>query len=46
MQATPLGLSVGVRYNGDISKLYDNSNAPNYRNDVFMLTLGYMFGSR
>lgn len=46
LQATPLGLSIGVRYNGDISKLYDNSNAPNYRNDVFMLTLGYLFGSR
>ncbi|MDO6392461.1 porin family protein [Pontibacter sp. BT731] len=46
LQATPLGLSVGVRYNGDISKLYDNTNIGNYRNDVFMLTLGYLFGSR
>ena len=46
LQATPLGLSIGVRYNGDISKLYDNTNVGNYRNDVFMLTLGYLFGSR
>ncbi|MDX5420332.1 MAG: PorT family protein [Hymenobacteraceae bacterium] len=44
LSATPLGLSIGVRYNGDISKLYDDENAPNYRNDVFMLTLGYLFG--
>lgn len=46
LQATPLGLSIGVRYNGDISKLYDNTNIGNYRNDVFMLTLGYLFGGR
>ena len=46
LQATPLGISIGVRYNGDISKLYDNTNIGNYRNDVFMLTLGYSFGSR
>jgi hypothetical protein len=46
LSATPLGLSIGVRYNGDISKLYDDSSAPNYRNDVFMLTLGYLFGAR
>ncbi|WP_244554778.1 porin family protein [Pontibacter indicus] len=46
LQATPLGLSIGVRYNGDISKLYDNTDVGNYRNDVFMLTLGYLFGSR
>lgn len=46
LQATPLGLSVGVRYNGDVSKLYDNTSLGNYRNDVFMLTLGYLFGSR
>ncbi|MHC2991887.1 hypothetical protein OB13_09925 [Pontibacter sp. HJ8] len=46
LSATPLGLSIGVRYNGDISKLYDDSSAPNYRNDVFMLTLGYQFGAR
>ncbi|MBD1398527.1 PorT family protein [Pontibacter sp. JH31] len=44
LAATPLGLNIGVRYNGDISKLYDDENAPNYRNDVFMLTLGYLFG--
>lgn len=46
LSATPLGLSIGVRYNGDVSKLYDDSSAPNYRNDVFMLTLGYLFGGR
>ncbi|WP_018479878.1 porin family protein [Pontibacter roseus] len=44
LSATPLGLSIGVRYNGDVSKLYDDSSAPNFRNDVFMLTLGYLFG--
>lgn len=46
VSATTLGLSVGVRYNGDISKLYDDDNALNYRNDVFMLSLGYLFGAR
>jgi hypothetical protein len=46
LQSTPLGLSIGVRYNGDASKLYDDSAAPNFRNDVFMLTLGYAFGAR
>lgn len=40
---TPLGISVGVRYNGDISKLSDEGDAKVY-NDVFMLTLGYTFG--
>ncbi|OKL41214.1 porin family protein [Pontibacter flavimaris] len=45
--AAPMGLTVGVRYNGDISQLNDDDNAPEYRNSVFMLTLGYMFsGSR
>ncbi|NDK57539.1 porin family protein [Pontibacter fetidus] len=42
---TPLGVSVGVRYNSDISKLFDEGDAEVY-NDVFMLTLGYAFGSR
>lgn len=44
---TPMGVSIGIRYNGDISKLYDNdiSDVKAY-NDVFMLTLGYVFGSR
>jgi hypothetical protein len=46
LQSTPLGISVGVRYNGDVSKLYDNTTFGNYRNDVFMLTLGYLFGGR
>ncbi|GAB3202545.1 hypothetical protein ABID22_002687 [Pontibacter aydingkolensis] len=42
--ATPLGVSVGVRYNGDISKLYDDDSVSDARNNVFMLTLAYMFG--
>ena len=42
---TPMGISVGIRYNGDFSKLYDEGNAQVY-NDVLMLTLGYTFGSR
>ncbi|HEY4651611.1 MAG TPA: porin family protein [Pontibacter sp.] len=42
---TPMGVSLGVRYNGDISKVYDVGDAKIY-NDVFMLTLGYTFGSR
>ncbi|MEJ8804528.1 porin family protein [Pontibacter sp. H249] len=46
LSATPLGLSVGVRYNGDISKLYDNANVSDARNNVFMLTLAYMFTGR
>jgi len=42
---TPMGVSLGVRYNGDISKLNDEGDREEY-NDVFMLTLGYIFGSR
>ncbi len=42
---TPMGISIGVRYNGDISKIYDEADVKVY-NDVFMLTLGYTFGSR
>ena len=42
---TPMGISVGVRYNSDFSKLLDNNEAQIY-NDVFMLTLGYTFGAR
>ncbi|WP_439880434.1 porin family protein [Pontibacter sp. MBLB2868] len=44
--STPLGLSLGVRYNGDISKLYDNENVSDARNNLFMLTLGYTFPTR
>jgi hypothetical protein len=44
--STPLGLSIGVRYNGDISKLYDDDNVSDARNNVFMLTLGYTFSAR
>ncbi|WP_299826152.1 porin family protein [uncultured Pontibacter sp.] len=44
--ATPLGVSVGVRYNGDVSKLWDDDNVSDARNNVFMLTLAYMFSGR
>jgi hypothetical protein len=43
--ATPLGVSLGLRYNGDVSKLFDEGDAKMY-NDVFMLSLGYTFTSR
>ena len=46
LASTPLGLSVGVRYNGDISKLYDADDVSDIRNNLFMLTVGYMFPSR
>lgn len=46
LASTPLGLSIGVRYNGDISKLNDVDNISDRRNDLFMLTVGYMFPSR
>lgn len=46
LASTPLGLSIGVRYNGDFSNLYDDDDAADFRNGVFMLTLGYMFPSR
>ncbi|GHA67828.1 porin family protein [Pontibacter akesuensis] len=46
LASTPLGLSLGVRYNGDISKLNDNAELSDTRNDLFMLTLGYTFGGR
>lgn len=42
---TPMGFSIGVRYNSDISKLLDNDERKIY-NDVFMLTLGYTLGGR
>ncbi len=44
--ATPLGVSVGVRYNGDFSQLNDNDGAADYKNSVFMLTLGYTLPAR
>ena len=46
LASTPMGLSLGVRYNGDISKLYENESVSDARNNVFMLTLAYMFGGR
>ncbi|MCJ8164818.1 PorT family protein [Pontibacter sp. E15-1] len=46
LASTPLGLSIGVRYNGDVSKLNDDASVSDRRNDVFMLTVGYMLPSR
>lgn len=46
LASTPLGLSIGIRYSGDFTKLYENDNGPELRNSVYMLTLGYMFPSR
>lgn len=43
--ATPLGLSIGVRYNSDFSNITDNDDSK-VHNSVFMLTLGYMFPGR
>ncbi|MBC5775893.1 PorT family protein [Pontibacter sp. KCTC 32443] len=45
LASAPLGLSVGVRYSGDASKITDDDDTK-IRNSVFMLTLGYMFPSR
>ncbi|WP_266203156.1 porin family protein [Pontibacter kalidii] len=44
--AAPMGLNIGVRYNGDISQLNDDDNAPEYRNSVFMLTLAFTLPGR
>jgi len=44
--AAPMGFTVGVRYNGDISKLYDNDDISDARNSVFMLTLAYTLPGR
>jgi hypothetical protein len=41
VESTSVGLSLGVRYNGDITELYDSDAKPTYRNSVFMLSLGY-----
>ncbi|WP_114781925.1 porin family protein [Botryobacter ruber] len=47
LAATGLGASVGVRYTSDFTKLYKDESHPNFRNSVFMLTLGFAFpGSR
>lgn len=45
--ATP-AVSVGVRYNGMLSDFY-NADSPDYRNfrsDVFLLTVGFLFAGR
>ncbi|MDX5423240.1 MAG: PorT family protein, partial [Hymenobacteraceae bacterium] len=42
----PFGLSVGVRYNGDITKLDDRDTAPEFRNSVFLFTVGFNIPTR
>lgn len=42
LATTKLGLSIGVRYNGEISNINNNDNIPNIRSNVFMLTLSYL----
>lgn len=44
--ATRLGLSIGVRYNGEISQLNNNDDIPNIRSDLFMLTVSYLFPAK
>ena len=45
--ATAIGASVGVRYTSDFTKLYKDDTHPDFRNSVFMFTLGFAFpGSR
>ncbi|GAB3581504.1 porin family protein [Hymenobacter daeguensis] len=42
----PVGLELGVRYNGGISDLSDPSSDPKVRNSVFQFQLGYLFGGK
>lgn len=42
LTATPLGLSIGVRYNGEVSNINNNDNIPNIRSNWFMLTVSYL----
>ena len=37
----PFGLTVDARYNLGLSKLYDGSDAPEAKNQVFQFSLGY-----
>lgn len=46
LAATRLGLSVGVRYNGEISNINNNDDIPNIRSNVFMLTVSYLLPGR
>ncbi|MCC9136482.1 porin family protein [Pontibacter silvestris] len=47
LTSVPMGLSLGVRYNGDFSKLYDDGdNSADVRNSVFLLTLGFTLPTR
>lgn len=47
LTSMPMGVSLGVRYNGDFSKLYDTGdNSPDVRNSVFLLTLGFTLPTR
>lgn len=42
----PMGLEVGVRYNGGISDVNDPSGSSKTRNSVFQFQLGYLFGGK
>lgn len=42
----PVGLELGVRYNGGISDLSDPSDSDKTRNSVFQFQLGYLFGGK
>lgn len=41
-----LGLSIGVRYNGEVSNLNNTDDIPNVRSNLFQLTVSYLFPSR
>jgi len=42
----PMGLEFGVRYNGGISDLADESGSSKTRNSVFQFQVGYLFGGK
>ncbi|TXK36670.1 PorT family protein [Pontibacter qinzhouensis] len=47
LTATPLGMSLGVRYTSDFGSAIDRGgNNPNLRNSVFMLTAGFALPTR
>ncbi|WP_181307788.1 porin family protein [Rufibacter sp. XAAS-G3-1] len=42
----PMGVGIGLRYQGGISSINENDDDPKQRNSVFQLSLSYMFGGR
>ncbi|MFD3002129.1 porin family protein [Pontibacter toksunensis] len=46
LAATPLGLSIGVRYNGEISNINNNDDIQNIRSNWFMLTVSFLLPSK